>query len=187
MAEHTKKKHIAQHTALRHALAPETKQTHFRTWKAGKKWLYGSASLALLLGAMPAVTQFTGNKIIQELQVSAATSSSGTLVPGQTTVIGYTTTSTQGQTNTGANANTGNTSVISMTSSITNAGNTTITTSTANPVYVNWTSGTLKLATYQKNGNSWASYNNALNMTQPLSMTYTVSVNSANSTVGNWL
>lgn len=58
----------------------EAQTTHFRTWKSGKKWLYGAALVTLTGTAVLPVGNLT---FLPKVEIAhAATTSSGTLVPG---------------------------------------------------------------------------------------------------------
>lgn len=58
----------------------EAQTTHFRTWKSGKKWLYGAALVTLTGTAVLPVGNLTFLPKVEKAH--AATTSSGTLVPG---------------------------------------------------------------------------------------------------------
>ena len=58
----------------------EVKNTHFRTWKSGKKWLYGSAALALTLAPISGALQpFLNQSNLAPIKVKAATAATATL------------------------------------------------------------------------------------------------------------
>lgn len=58
----------------------EVKNIHFRTWKSGKKWLYGSAALALTLAPISGALQpFLNQSNLAPIKVKAATAASATL------------------------------------------------------------------------------------------------------------
>ncbi|MQQ80660.1 hypothetical protein GFV15_06810 [Lactococcus lactis] len=61
----------------------EVKTTRFRTWKSGKKWLYGATVLTLTASTLLPIGNLAFQTKIEKAQ--AATASSGTLVPGNTT------------------------------------------------------------------------------------------------------
>ncbi|PPA68264.1 KxYKxGKxW signal peptide domain-containing protein [Lactococcus lactis] len=60
----------------------QVKTTRFRTWKSGKKWLYGATALSLTVTSILPVGNLAFLPKIEKAQ--AATTSSGTLVAGQT-------------------------------------------------------------------------------------------------------
>lgn len=68
----------------------EAKVTHFRTWKSGKKWLYGAAALTLAASSFSGVTlPFTQLKLAAPMTATAATTpANGALVAGQTADTG---------------------------------------------------------------------------------------------------
>lgn len=58
----------------------EVKNTHFRTWKSGKKWLYGSAALALTLAPISGALQpFLNQSNLAPIKAKAATAATATL------------------------------------------------------------------------------------------------------------
>ena len=60
----------------------QVKTTRFRTWKSGKKWLYSATALSLTVTSILPVGNLAFLPKIEKAQ--AATTSSGTLVAGQT-------------------------------------------------------------------------------------------------------
>ena len=68
----------------------DIKRTNYRSWKAGKTWLYSASVLAVLAGSAPQSVEQIANSIAAAThsagdasdKASAATASSGTLAPG---------------------------------------------------------------------------------------------------------
>lgn len=65
----------------------EVKNTHFRTWKSGKKWLYGSATLALVMGSFSNIN-FSPISTHTQIVSAATTPSNGALTAGGTADTG---------------------------------------------------------------------------------------------------
>lgn len=156
----------------------EVQTTHFRTWKSGKKWLYGATSFMLLAGGIePAFTPLMLKTVVHAATTSTALNQ-GTSIKTPDVVPYYT----------------GLTSA-SGAAAFTASGNTTIKT-TGNNTSANWNSGTLQLhddsALSGQKGNAWATFNPTLNMQQPVSFSGSIksvpnSILNAANQVGQYL
>lgn len=171
------------HDVKRKKVPLETKTGHFRTWKSGKKWLYGAAVLSLTAGTVAPVGNLA---FLPKVEIAnAATTSTATLTPGQGTTAGT------------LPLNTPDVAAAYSATDYTTAANTTLTENvfaqsgtglsgsfTLGKTGSNWSAvnGTLTLqnstshtsllnptATLYDAENSWATFNPTLNMTQAFS------------------
>lgn len=170
------------HDVKRKKVPLETKTGHFRTWKSGKKWIYGAAVLSLTAGTVAPIGNLA---FLPKVEIAnAATTSTATLTPGQGTT-------------TGLPLNTPDVAAAYSATDYTTAANTTLTENvfaqsgtglsgsfTLGKTGSNWSAvnGTLTLqnstshtsllnptATLYDAENSWATFNPTLNMTQAFS------------------
>lgn len=147
------------------------KNTHFRTWKSGKKWLYSTSVLVLVVGALAPI-EVALLEPGDLVQAAVASTDKLTNYPAGTTPTPVYTADTQ-------------TAAYTQTQ-ITNESNTTMTDIGANPNAgtANWNNGTLTVAnaTAQgllgangyNTGNGWGTFNNPVNMTKPLTLNFSL-------------
>lgn len=150
------------HDVKRKKVPLETKAGHFRTWKSGKKWIYGAAVLSLTAGTVAPIGNLA---FLPKVEIAnAATTSTATLTPGQGTTTGLPLSTPDVTSATPYNA-----------TNLTTAANDTFYTTTGSSKVSNWNSGTLTLQyggvlkAGATSGNTWSTFSSPLNMTLPVS------------------
>ena len=76
---HDKKHRGSIHDVKRKKVPLETKTGHFRTWKSGKKWIYGAAVLSLTAGTVAPIGNLA---FLPKVEIANATTVTTALTPG---------------------------------------------------------------------------------------------------------